>query len=235
MSSKKLPHILTDEQAKALLALPSRRYPTGRRNRALIALLYLPTCLRVSEALALKLRDVNLDKKTVHVWRGKGGRDRTVYLDDFTCELLRSWLDVSLNGGRPAGAKTFFCTLPGGKMSSDYMRHLLARLGKRLGLDWRLHPHALRHSGASELLRRGFTLAEVQKILGHANVATTSTYLHVFDSDLAGKVWGMAAEDEEPTEEEKTAIEAAVILKAQGWRRQDNGAWMPPSGAAGGR
>jgi site-specific recombinase XerD len=180
---------LTDEQARALLALPSRRYPTGRRNRALLALLYLPCCLRISEALALKVRDVNLVEGTVRVWRGKGAKDRTVYLDAYTSELLRLWLEV-----RPQGSETLFCTLKGGALDASYVRHLLARLGEKAGAGWRVHPHTLRHSGASELLRRGFTLAEVQRILGHANAATTSVYLHVFDGDLAAKVRAVCAE-----------------------------------------
>ena len=186
MAPRKLPRILTDTQARALLALPSRRYPTGRRNRALLALLYMPCCLRIAEALALKVRDVNLAEGTVRVWRGKGARDRTVYLDDATREHLRTWLEV-----RPQGGETLLCTLKGGALDASYARHLLARLGEKLNLGWRLHPHTLRHSGASELLRRGFSLADVQRVLGHANAATTSIYLHVFDTDLAAKVRGL--------------------------------------------
>ena len=184
--AKKLPQVITDEQAQALLALPSRRYPTGRRNRALLALLYLPTCLRISEALALKVRDVNLTEGTVRVWRGKGAKDRTVYLNGYAKEVLQAWLDL-----RPQGAETLLCTLQGKPLSTSYARHLLARLGEKAGIPFRLHPHTLRHAGASELLCRGFTLADVQRILGHSNVSTTSVYLHVFDSDLAAKVAGL--------------------------------------------
>jgi len=186
MPPRRLPRVLTDEQAQKLLALPSRRYPTGRRNRALLAMLYKPCCLRVSEALALKLRDVNLSEGTAHVWRGKGAKDRTVYLDAYTTETLRTWLEM-----RPQGAETLFCTLQGKPLSSAYVRGLVARLAERAGIPFRVHPHTLRHSGASELLRRGFTVADVQRVLGHSNVATTSIYLHVFDSDLAAKVRGL--------------------------------------------
>jgi len=188
MRPKKLPRVLTDEQAQKLLALPSRRYPTGRRNRALLAMLYKPCCLRVSEALGLKLRDVNPSEGTVHVWRGKGAKDRTVYLDAYTTEILRAWLEV-----RPKGAVTLFCTLEGRPVSTAYVRGMIARLGDHAEIGFRVHPHTLRHSGASELLRRGFTLADVQRILGHANISTTSVYLHVFDSDLAAKVRGLKA------------------------------------------
>ena len=179
----KLPQVLRHEQVQALLALPNRRYPTGRRNRALLALLYLPCCLRISEALGLKVRDVNLDEGSVRVWRGKGGRDRTVYLDQGTAEIVRAWLDV-----RPNGSQSLLCTLQGRACSTGYARGLLARLGAKAGVGFRVHPHTLRHSGASELLRRGFSIADVQRILGHANVATTSIYLHVHDADLAAKV-----------------------------------------------
>lgn len=189
--SKRLPQILTHEQAQALLALPNRRYPTGRRNRALLALLYLPACLRISEALALKVRDVNLEQGAVRVWRGKGAKDRTVYLDALTSEIVRSWLEV-----RPNGSETLLCTLQGAQVSAGYARGLLARLGEKLDLGWRLHPHTLRHSGASELLRRGLTIADVQRVLGHANIATTSVYLHVHDNDLAAKIANLGNEKE---------------------------------------
>jgi len=189
MRPKKLPRVLTDEQTRKLLALPNRRYPTGRRNRALLAMLYMPCCLRVSEALGLKVRDANLSDGTVHVWRGKGAKDRTVYLDAYTTEVLRAWVEV-----RPKGGETLLCTLEGRPVSSAYVRGLVARLGERAEIGFRVHPHTLRHSGASELLRSGqFTLADVQRILGHANVSTTSVYLHVFDSDLAAKVRGLKA------------------------------------------
>ena len=192
MTPRRLPKVLTDEQARALLALPSRRYPTGRRNRALLAMLYVPCCLRVGESVKLKLRDVDLAERTVRVWRGKGGRDRTVYLDDATTAALREWLDV-----RPKGAETLFSTLKGGPLSARYVQQLTGRLGAKAGLAVRVTPHVFRHSGASELLRRGFTLADVQRLLGHSNIATANIYLHVFNTDLAAKVWalnGVAAE-----------------------------------------
>ncbi len=122
----------------------------------------------------------------MHVWRGKGAKDRTVYLSPYAKEVLQAWLDV-----RPQGAETLLCTLQGKPLDTSYARHLLARLGEKAGIPFRLHPHTLRHAGASELLRRGFTLADVQRLLGHSNVSTTSVYLHVFDSDLAAKVAGL--------------------------------------------
>lgn len=189
MTPRTLPKVLTDEELRALLAIPSRRYPTGRRNRALLAMMGATTCLRVSEALALKLRDVNLAEGKVNVWRGKGKRDRTAYLSDAQVEALRGWLEV-----RPKGAATLFCTLAGRPLSTSYVRQMVARLAERAGIEWRVHPHSLRHTGASQMLRGGFTLAEVQKTLGHSNVSTTSVYLHVFDGDLREKARAFGAE-----------------------------------------
>lgn len=183
MTPRRLPKVLTDEQTRRILAVPSRRYPTGRRNRALLAMMYLPACLRVSEVCDLKLRDVNLRDGTARIWRGKGGRDRTVYLDAATLAALREWLEV-----RPQGGETLFCTLQGGRVSPRYVQQLVDRLAQKARIGQHVTPHVLRHSGASELLRRGFSLADVQRILGHSNIATTNIYLHVFDTDLAAKV-----------------------------------------------
>ena len=183
MKAGKLPKVLTDDQVQAIMAIPSRRYPTGIRNRALLAVLYMPCCLRISEALAVKPCDVDLKDGTLHVWRGKGAKDRTVYLDGLTKELLRAWLD-----NRPNGAEALFSTLKGRPVSTAYARQMVARLGKKAEIAFRVHPHTFRHSGASELLKRGFSLADVQRILGHSSIATTAIYLHVHDPELQKKV-----------------------------------------------
>ncbi len=91
-SRRRPPEVLAEAEAIALLKACSTRAPTGVRNRALIAVLW--RCgLRISEALALELRDVDLQAGTVRVRHGKGDRSRTVGLDEQTTALLARWLD----------------------------------------------------------------------------------------------------------------------------------------------
>lgn len=180
--SKHLPKRLTREETALLLARPNRRAPTGIRNRALLRCFYRAG-LRCSEALDLKVRDVQLGKNTIRVNAGKGDKDRIVYFDAATAEILDRWRLI-----RPASSEWFFCTLKGGRLDDGYVRTMVARYGKKAGIDIRCHPHLLRHTYATELLEDGFTIVEVQNQLGHEDLETTSIYLHVSNESLRRRV-----------------------------------------------
>ena len=174
--SKRLPvEILTETEVRDLMRACSRRAPTGIRNRALIALLWR-TGLRVSEALALYPKDLDLEAGTCRVLHGKNDRTRTVGIDPEACAHVARWLDrraaIGFNGRAP-----IFCTLAGGPMSTDYVRALMPRLARRAGIEKRVHAHGLRHTHAAELMREGFTVGIIQRQLGHASLATTARYL----------------------------------------------------------
>lgn len=174
---QKLPERLTREEATALIAQPNRRYPTGVRDRALLRLFYRGG-LRCNEALNLRVRDVDLGRHEIRVWQGKGGRDRRVWIDETTVEYLDAWKE------RRPKSDWFFCTLVGGRMGDSSVRHMMARRGEKAGIAIRCHPHILRHTFASELLEDGYSIIEVQRLLGHAHVSTTAIYLHVADENL---------------------------------------------------
>jgi integrase/recombinase XerD len=177
MRSKHLPKRLTRDEVARLLAQPSRKYPTGVRNRALLRVLY--RCgLRCAEALELRVRDVNLDRCEIRVNAGKGDKDRVVWFDSTTAEILERWKDV-----RPR-SDWLFCTLKGRQLDGRYVRAMVARYGRKAGIELRTHPHMLRHTLASELLEEGASIVEVQKILGHSDVSTTMIYTHVVDESL---------------------------------------------------
>lgn len=154
--------------------------PTGTRNAALIGLLYR-TGLRIAEAL--ELRPTDLRDTWAHVRTGKGGKPRTVPLDAHALELLEAWRAV-----RPL-APWLFCTLHGAKLQASYVRALLPRLAREAGIEKRVHAHALRHSFAFELAQEGVPLHQVQRLLGHSSLATTSLYVdHLGARDLADAV-----------------------------------------------
>jgi site-specific recombinase XerD len=174
---KHLPKTLTREEAARLIAQPSRRYPTGIRNRALLRTFYRAG-LRSAEALDLRVRDVNLTRSEIRVNAGKGDKDRVVWIDSTTVEILERW-----KLERPR-SEFFFCTLAGERLDDRYVRKMVARYGSKAGVDVRVHPHILRHTYATELLEDGYSVVEVQKLLGHSDLETTSIYLHVVDSAL---------------------------------------------------
>jgi site-specific recombinase XerD len=205
--SKKLPEVLTEEELAALVRQANRRSPTGVRNLAM--LLCMGRCgLRVGEVVALQTKDIS--DHTLHVWRGKGAKDRTVPLDPQTAQALEAWREVRKKRGirtralfttitdrtegtaTIAGREVDARTRAGKRVSPVYVRQMVKRYGERAGLEKDVHPHTLRHTAATTWLRQGFNLREVQKLLGHSSPATTEVYTHVFDEDLQRKQEGLA-------------------------------------------
>jgi site-specific recombinase XerD len=173
---KKRPaEVLSESEAIALMRACSTRAPTGIRNRALIAVLW--RCgLRISEALALELRDVDLEAGTIRVRHGKGDKSRTVGLDEQTGALLARWLDRRRQLG-PGSRAPVFCTLEGGSIDTSYVRRLLPRLAAKAGIDRRVHAHGLRHTYAAELARERTPINVIRDALGHSTLAVTDRYL----------------------------------------------------------
>jgi len=126
-SRRRPPEGLAEPEALPLIRACSSRAPTGIRNRAL-------RCgLRISEALALELRDVDLQAGTIRVRHGKGDTSRTA-----STRRRRHWRPAGLIAGEasgPAPAAPVFCTLSGGRVDPSDVRHLLPRLARKADLD----------------------------------------------------------------------------------------------------
>lgn len=163
---------------RALIEACGRRSPTGKRNRALIVVLWRAG-LRISEALSLQVNDVG--DGWLRVERGKGGKARTVGMDPEAFAVLERWMDErrrQRRQGRPLTARApLFCTLKGGWMDDAYVRRLLRRLAKKAGVQKRVHPHGLRHTHANELAEEGVAMPIIQAQLGHSSLETTARYL----------------------------------------------------------
>ncbi len=168
------PELLSPAEARRLLGQPSRRAPTGIRNRALIAVLWRGG-LRVSEALALAPRDIDVAACALAVRHGKGDRHRTVGMDPAAFGLLERWLEQRRRLG--LSRAPVFCTLQGRALRASYVRTLLPRLARKAGIDKRVHPHGLRHTCAAELAVEGVPVNLIQAQLGHASLHTTTVYL----------------------------------------------------------
>jgi len=166
---------LTPAEVRQLIGACSRRSPSGIRDAALIAVL-ASSGLRVSEALALKVADVDADAGTIRVLAGKGGRARTAALSEFAVPYLTRWLDrraaLGFNGHR-----RLFCTTRGTPLATSHVRRRLPQLGERAGITKRVHAHGLRHSFAVRLVVSGASVADTQTMLGHSSLATTQVYL----------------------------------------------------------
>lgn len=176
----KLPaEVLTRAEVERLLDACPRRGPAGRRNRAIIVVLWRGG-LRMAEALALELRDVDAAAGTLTIRHGKGNRRRVVGLDPTAFAVLEQWLTVRTKLGVPRGAPVF-CTITTGNLGRPlghaYWREAIKRLGEKAGIEKRVHSHGLRHTHAVELMREHVPLLVISRQLGHSSIAITQRYL----------------------------------------------------------
>jgi integrase/recombinase XerD len=139
---------------------------------ALIVAMLSETGLRANELLSIKKEDIDLERGEVRV-RGKYGKERVVFLGPLSRFLLEEWLRLGMAKDR---------VVP---ISYQALYKRLKSLAKRAGIDSRkVRPHVLRHTFATEALRRGMSLVALQRILGHSSVRVTELYLHLQREDL---------------------------------------------------
>jgi len=175
---KHLPSVLTVEEVEKLLGDPSPRTHHGRRDKALLELMYA-TGLRVSEAAGLKTIDLNLRVGYVRCL-GKGSKERIVPMGREARKAVENYLSLS----RPRFARMddpgiLFITQRGKPFTRMGLWKIITGYAKRVNLRKNVTPHTLRHSFATHLLSGGADLRVVQEMLGHADIATTQTYTHV--------------------------------------------------------
>ncbi len=170
----RLPQVLKTEELDTLLAEGADDGPIGRRDRAVIELLY-GSGLRVGELCSLRPADVDLVRGQLLVW-GKGSKQRQLPMSESSVDAVREWL----RDGRADLATT---DTPADAVFVNRRGHRLTPRDVRRILDRRAasptHPHALRHTFATHLLDGGADLRAVQELLGHQDLATTQLYTHV--------------------------------------------------------
>lgn len=174
---ERLPKTLSLEQVLSLLRVDDRGAFHLLRARTMLELLYA-TGMRASEMLALKPEYVNLREGWVRVL-GKGAKERMIPIHDRARRALSRWLDLRAERfeGRRAAPEVFL-SRTGKALSRVQLWRDMAALGRKAGLG-RLHPHLLRHTFATHLLRGGADPRSVQEMLGHASLATTQIYTHL--------------------------------------------------------
>jgi integrase len=169
------PEILSDAEVRRLLAAIDDGDECGVRNRALLAVLYRAG-LRISEALALLPKDLDLENGSLAILRGKGGRSRVVGIDPGAGGLVAAWLAQRQTRGHGRG-EPVFCSRSGRPLTTAYMRRWLPELARKAGIDKRVHAHGFRHTHAAQLRSEGVDIGVISKQLGHTSIATTVRYL----------------------------------------------------------
>jgi site-specific recombinase XerD len=164
-----LPTVLSQEEVERLFAaIEVRRY------RAVAVVLY-GTGLRISEALALRIDDIDGGRGVMHVRKGKGGKARTVRLTPSLLEWLRQYWARD----RPPAPFLFSSRRTGKPPTKQTVREALAQAGQEAGIKKRVTPHVLRHCYATHLLEAGVDVHVLQTLLGHSQVQTTARYARV--------------------------------------------------------
>jgi site-specific recombinase XerD len=178
---------LNNDELERLLNQPDTLDINGLRDRAILELLY-SSGLRVSELVGLDKDHINLKRREFTV-RGKGQKDRPVFISPKAADWIQQYLDK-----RQDNLPALFISYGGRSVAntSGNYRRLTARSIQRMveryavlaGITKHVSPHTLRHSFATDLLMNGADLRSVQAMLGHSNIATTQIYTHVTDPHL---------------------------------------------------
>ena len=170
----RLPHVLKNEELDTLLGDGPDDGPIGRRDRAVVELLY-GSGLRVGELCGLRPADVDLVRGQLLVW-GKGAKQRQLPMSESSVEAVAVWIrDGRATMVRPETPDdALFLNQRGRRLTSRDVRRILDRRSASP-----THPHALRHTFATHLLDGGADLRAVQELLGHEDLATTQLYTHV--------------------------------------------------------
>ncbi len=178
----RLPHSITVAQAFALLDQPFEDTPRGRRDRAMLEVLY--GCgLRVSELCGLDLSACHLEEGFLRIF-GKGGKERLVPVVGSALRALADYLASGRPGLHtsasvvPVDPDAVFLNARGRRITRQAVHRVVERAGTAAGIAG-LHPHTLRHAFATHMLAGGADLRVLQEILGHADISTTQIYTHV--------------------------------------------------------
>jgi integrase/recombinase XerD len=182
-TGRKLPHVLEIDEVVKLLEAPDLYKPLGVRDAAMLELLYAAG-LRVSELINMGITNINLEACFVRVL-GKGSKERVVPIG----QVAKEKTDAYLVSARPALLKGrpspyLFVTRSAKPMTRQGFWKLLKQYALKSGLSHKITPHALRHSFATHLLKRGADLRSVQVMLGHVDISTTQIYTHVAQERL---------------------------------------------------
>ena len=168
-----LPKALSDSDVQKLIHA-ARKNPRDIS----IVLVFLDSAIRASELGGLNRADIDLDRMTIQIRNGKGGKVRQVYISPVTARAVRRYLS-SRKDNDPAA----FLSQRHNPMNRDSLRLLMYRLCDKAGIQ-RRGPSSLRHTSATSLARQGIDAWSLQQLLGHADNKVSLRYIWLIGRDV---------------------------------------------------
>lgn len=177
-----LPKYVKDNDLEVMFNSFDMNNILDQRNRLILEVLY-STGIRVGELVNIKINDINGYDNTIKIL-GKGSKERIVMYGSF-CEDI---LNIYLNDGRSKLDKNnsdyLFLNRFGNRLSDRYVREVIDNVVRKCEVDYRVSPHTLRHTFATDMLNAGADLVSVKDLLGHSSLNTTSIYTHVSNEQI---------------------------------------------------
>lgn len=165
---KKLPIVLAKSEVKAIFDITN-----NLKHKAILMTIY-SSGLRVSEAVNLKVTDIDSRNMQIHICGGKGNKDRYTLLSKVNLDILRAYFRIY----RPS-----LWLFPGGgfnkPLTTRTVQKIFENAKMKANIQKDVSVHSLRHSFATHLLENGTDISYIQRLLGHTNIKTTSIYLHL--------------------------------------------------------
>lgn len=172
-----IPNVMTESEVDELLKMPDSKSLIGARDKAILELLYA-TGIRVSEAVNIKIKDVNDSFVKIY---GKGKKERLVPIGKKALEAIDNYL---LKFRKELSCDFLFINNRGKKVSRITIWKRIKEYALKANIHKNISPHTLRHSFATRLLENGADIRIIQDMLGHEDISTTDRYTHISNTHL---------------------------------------------------
>jgi site-specific recombinase XerD len=177
---------LENNELERLLSSPSKKTLAGLRDQAILELLF-SAGLRVSELVSLNKKNLNLERQEMSI-RGKGKKLRIVFISDFARNALAQYLKRRTDIDKALFIRLRYKALASFdddlRLTTRSIQRIVKNHATSAGIVKNVHPHTLRHTFATDLLRNGADIRSVQIMLGHSSIITTQLYTHITNNRL---------------------------------------------------
>lgn len=201
---KRLPEVMTEGEIQRIINACEDGTLIGKRDRAIIELAY-GGGFRASELCTIKLKDIDESGGLIYA-KGKGDKERCIPYVGGVKKVVDEYIEIYRPSLDKLKKPWLFLSRTGRQMQREFLWHILQKRGKKAGVaSARLHPHVLRHTFATHLLRNGMDQRTLQELLGHSSIMTTEKYTHIDTeiTELYDKYHPRARLDASETEKNK--------------------------------